>query len=443
VGHVTNGVHMPSWDSAEAEELWTKACGTDAWLGTATTNRTEQMRRVPDADIWTLRSNARTSLVRYTRRRLARQLALSGCSVAEIDQAAWILDPEALTLGFARRFATYKRPTLLLHDPERLVRILTNPDRPVQLLIAGKAHPADEPGQAMIRQWTIFIRRRPEVRPHVVFLSDYDMLLTEQLVHGVDVWINNPRRPWEACGTSGMKILANGGLNLSEVDGWWAEAYADDVGWAIGDGKERGEDPQWDAAEADTLYTKLEQEIIPLFYNRDAHGLPIAWIERVRESMARLTPQYSADRTVREYTEKYYVPAASAYRERAKEDGASAARLLRWRQAVAEDWGTARFGAATVQTNDGHHDFQLRIHLGDLSLEFVQVELYANALPGGSPERHVMTRETGPEQASTNECLYSASVPVTRPAVDYTPRIIPHNDEAIVPLEAFQILWQR
>lgn len=440
VGHVTNGVHMPSWDSSEAEELWTRACGPDGWLGTATTNRTEQMRQVPDADIWTLRSNARADLVRYTRRRLARQLASSGCSAAQIDEAERVLNPEALTLCFARRFATYKRPNLLLHDPERLVRILTNPDRPVQLLIAGKAHPADRPGQAMIRQWTDFIRHRPEVRPHVVFLSDYDMLLTEQLVHGVDVWLNNPRRPWEACGTSGMKTLANGGLNLSELDGWWAEAYADDVGWAIGDGKERGEDPQWDAAEADALYTKLEQEVIPLFYNRDAHGLPLAWIQRVRESMARLTPQYSADRTVREYTEKYYVPAASAYRERAKEDGASAARILSWRQAVAEHWGTARFGPVTVHTNDGHHDFQLPTHLGDLSPEFVQVELYANALPGGSPERHVMTRET---EASTNAWLYSARVPATRPAVDYTPRLIPHNDEAIVPLEAFQILWQR
>jgi alpha-glucan phosphorylases len=442
VGHVTNGVHVPSWDSTEADELWTKACGPDSWLGT-TTNTSEQMRRVPDADIWTLRSNARTTLVLYTRRRLARQLASSGCSAAEVDQAARILDPEALTLGFARRFATYKRPTLLLHDSERLVRILTNPDRPVQLLIAGKAHPADKPGQEMIRQWTNFIRCRPEVRPHVVFLSDYDMLLTEQLVHGVDVWVNNPRRPWEACGTSGMKVLGNGGLNLSELDGWWAEAYAHDVGWALGDGKEHGDDSQWDAAEADALYTKLEQEIIPLFYYRDAHGLPVAWIERVRESMARLTPQYSADRSVREYTEKYYLQAASLYRERVKEDGDSAARIVRWRQTVAEHWHTARFGPATVHTNDAHHHFQLQIHLGDLSPEFVQVELYANALPGGSPERHVMTRETGSEQASTNECLYSARVPATRPAVDYTPRLIPHNDEAIVPLEAFQILWQR
>ncbi|HEX6647998.1 MAG TPA: alpha-glucan family phosphorylase, partial [Pyrinomonadaceae bacterium] len=443
VGHVTNGVHMPSWDSTEAEELWTRACGSDAWSGTATTDRTEQMRQVPDGDIWTLRSNARADLVRYTRRRLARQLASSGCTAAQIDEAARVLDPEALTLCFARRFATYKRPNLLLHDPERLVRILTNADRPVQLLIAGKAHPADKPGQAMIREWTAFIRRRPEVRPHVVFLSDYDMLLTEQLVHGVDVWINNPRRPWEACGTSGMKILANGGLNLSELDGWWAEAYADDVGWAIGDGKEHGEDPQWDAAEADALYTKLEQEIIPLFYNRDLHGLPSAWIERVRESMARLTPQYSADRAVREYTEKYYVPAASTYGERAKEDGASAMRIVSWRQEVAERWNTARFGAARLLTNDGHHQFVLSVSLGDLSPESVQVELYAGALPGGSPERHVMTREMVPQQASTNGFVYTARIPATRPAGDYTPRLIPHNDEAIVPLEAFQILWQR
>ena len=240
-----------------------------------------------------------------------------------------------------------------------------------------------------------------------------------------------------------MKILANGGLNLSELDGWWAEAFADDVGWAIGDGKERGEDPEWDAAEADALYTKLEQEIVPLFYNRDAHGLPVAWIARVRESMARLTPQYSADRTVREYTEKYYLPAASAYRDRAMEDGASAARILSWKQAVAERWETSRFGPARLLTNDGYHEFVVSIHLGDLSPESVQVELYANALLGGSQERHVMTRESEPEQASTNTYVYKARVPATRPAGDYTPRLVPHNEEAMVPLEAFQILWQR
>ena len=227
-----------------------------------------------------------------------------------------MFDPDALTLGFARRFATYKRPNLLLHDPERLLRLLNNPERPVQIVIAGKAHPADEAGQALIREWIRFIRR-PEARHHVIFLSDYDMLLTGHLVQGVDVWINTPRRPWEACGTSGMKVLVNGGLNLSELDGWWAEAYRPDVGWALGDGQDHGDDPAWDATEAEALYERLEQEVVPEFYTRDESGIPAAWVARMRESMARLTPRFSAERTVREYTLRHYIPAAAAYRARA------------------------------------------------------------------------------------------------------------------------------
>ncbi len=212
----------------------------------------EVIRRVSDQELWAMRQASRHTLVEYARQRYAQQLAASGASPEQIAQAGQILDPEALTLGFARRFATYKRPTLLLHDPERLIRLLTDPQRPVQILIAGKAHPADRAGQEMIRQWVQFTRR-PEVWGRVIFLSDYDMLLTEQLVGGVDVWINTPRRPWEACGTSGMKVLANGGLNLSELDGWWAEAYSPQVGWALGDGREHGDDPGWDAAEADGI----------------------------------------------------------------------------------------------------------------------------------------------------------------------------------------------
>ena len=211
-----------------------------------------------------------------------------------------------MTLGFARRFAAYKRPNLLLHDSERLVRILTNRDRPVQLVLAGKAHPQDGEGQSMIRQWFDFIRR-PEVRSRVIFLSDYDVLMAEHLVQGVDVWVNTPRRPWEASGTSGMKVLVNGGLNLSELDGWWAEAYSPAVGWAIGDRREHGEDPSWDAAEADALYGLLEREVVPEFYSRDEHGIPGAWVARMRESMARLTPTYSTNRVVRQYTEEHYI----------------------------------------------------------------------------------------------------------------------------------------
>jgi starch phosphorylase len=219
--------------------------------------------------------------VEYARERLSRDLAAAGAPPEEVEAARHLFDPNILTLGFARRFATYKRPNLLLHDPPRLLRLLSNSERPVQLIIAGKAHPADQAGQALIREWTHFIRR-PEARQHAIFLSDYDMLLTEHLVQGVDVWINTPRRPWEASGTSGMKVLVNGGINLSELDGWWAEAYTPEVGWALGDGQEHGDDPAWDAAEAEALYDLLEREVIPEFYARDGQGIPTAWVARMR-----------------------------------------------------------------------------------------------------------------------------------------------------------------
>jgi starch phosphorylase len=312
----------------------------------------DELRRVPDAALWRMRTAARERLVHYARERLARQIAASGATPAEVERVAHIFDPNVLTLGFARRFATYKRPNLLLHDPERLARLLTNPERPVQLIIAGKAHPEDQPGEELVQAWTRFIRQ-PHVRSRAVFLSDYDMLLTENLVQGVDVWLNTPRRPWEACGTSGMKVLVNGGLNLSELDGWWAEAYAPEVGWALGDGHEHHDEAEWDAAEAEALYSLLEEEIVPLFYNRDEHGVPTAWIARMRESMALLTPRFSANGIVREYTERYYLPAAAAYHERVAEGGAVGAELLQWQRMLAHGWRSIHFGDFRVDTANG------------------------------------------------------------------------------------------
>ncbi|MGA8566556.1 MAG: alpha-glucan family phosphorylase [Candidatus Binataceae bacterium] len=293
----------------------------------------DRIRAVSDEALWKLRTDNRQELVRFVRLRTQRQMAAYGASRQDIEEAKTIFDPNALTLGFARRFATYKRPNLLLHDPERLAKILTNQKYPVQLVLAGKAHPADQAGKDMIREWIHFVRRH-DIRQHAVFLIDYDMLLAERIVEGVDVWINTPRRPWEASGTSGMKVLANGGVNLSELDGWWAEAYEPEVGWALGDGKEHGDDPGWDAAEALQMYDILEHEVIARFYDRDGDGLPRKWIAMMRESMARLTPQFSTNRAVREYTEKYYLPAAAMYRQREASRGALEQQILHWRNAV-------------------------------------------------------------------------------------------------------------
>ncbi len=211
----------------------------------------------------------------------------------------------------------------------------------------------------------------------MIFLSDYDMHLTEQLVQGVDVWLNTPRRPWEACGTSGMKVLVNGGINLSELDGWWAEAYTPEVGWALGDGQEHDDDPAWDAAEAEALYDLLEREVIPEFYTRDEQGIPTAWVARMRESMARLTPRFSTNRAVCEYTEQHYLPAASAYRERAADKGAIGVELVNWRHALEQKWTALRFGEVKLETDGEQHVFEVQVYLDDLDPEAVRVELYA------------------------------------------------------------------
>jgi glycogen phosphorylase len=440
VGHVTNGVHMPTWDSAPADELWTEACGQGRWMGMSECLEAD-IRRPSDSTLWTFRAQARTALVEYARDRLSRELTSSGASSEDVDRAKQLFDPKALTLGFARRFATYKRPDLLLHDPERLLRLLANAERSVQLVLAGKAHPADHPGQALIQKWIQFIRR-PEVRPHAIFLSDYDMLLTEHLVQGVDLWINTPRRPWEASGTSGMKVLVNGGINLSELDGWWAEAYTPEVGWALGDGQVHGDDPAWDAVEAGALYDLLEREVIPEFYARNESGIPVGWVRRMRESMSRLTPQFSADRTVREYTEQHYLPAATAYRGRAANKSAAGSQIVDWQRALEWTWDSLRFGELRVDTNADRHDVEVDLFLNDLGPNAVRVELYANGLDGGVPVREEM-KAARPLPEASNRWVYRATVPATRPAADYTPRVMPQHSGVSVPLESARILWQR
>jgi starch phosphorylase len=437
IGYVTNGIHVPTWDSKASDDLLTKHCGKKRWIG-ETQEVEELLRQVTDRELWALRQDSRHALVEYVRKRYVRQLAESGSFQmhGEVEQ---ILDPEALTLGFARRFATYKRPTLLLHDQERLIRLLKDPRRPVQILIAGKAHPADGAGQDMIRQWVQFTRR-PEVEDRVIFLSDYDMLLTEQLVGGVDVWINTPRRPWEACGTSGMKVLANGGLNLSELDGWWAEAYSPQVGWALGDGREHGDDPGWDAAEATALYDILEKEVIPCFYARNEEGLPTDWLTKVRASVVTLAANFSADRAVRQYTTQYYLPAAEAYEARKANKSELGIRMADWRRQIEQEWHSISFGNLQADTRDGQHHFQVEVILGRVDPQAVQVELFAAEAESGERRQPMARGDKLPDREGGY--LFTAQVPATRPAGDFTLRIIPYFPGVAVPLEIPLILWQ-
>jgi starch phosphorylase len=426
ISHVTNGVHVPSWDSTESDALWTKACGAERWHDLD--EGCSHIATATDEDIWNMRSQSRASLVAFVRETLARQLAAAAVDSALIERASHVFDVDTLTLGLARRFTAYKRPTLLLRDAERLTRILTHTTRPVQIVVAGKAHPRDDDGKALVHSWVEFARRSDN-RMHVVFLADYDLRLAERLVQGVDVWINTPRPPWEACGTSGMKTLVNGGLNVSSMDGWWAEAFAPELGWAIeGNGRD-------DDADATRLYDLLENEIVPAFYDRDASAIPRAWLARVRASMATLTPRYSARRALREYTEKCYAPAAAAFARRSANSAAVARDLVEWQERLAVRWKGLRFGELRVDTHDGRHFFVAPLHLDDIPADDVEVEIYAD-----NPATRIAMRRLEPLPGA-HGFFYGADVPAVRSAHDFTPRVIPKHADANIPLELSLVYW--
>ena len=289
--------------------------------------------------------------------------------------------------------------------------------------------------------WLKFMERS-DVRPHLVFVPDYNIDVAEQLTQGVDVWINNPRRPWEASGTSGMKVLVNGGLNLSELDGWWAEAYELGLGWAIGDGQEHGSDPEWDRHEAEQVYDLLETEIVPTFYHRNERGVPEKWTGMVRSSMAKLTPYFSTNRTVREYVETYYRPLAEAYEGRVARVQAVGAQVFGWRHNLKTFWNTVHIGDANIELRDDHYLIKMWLLLGEVPPEDVRVEVYAEPEDAMNTAFCTTMERHGELIGAANGFIFAATAPNHRPLRDYSVRVIPSNPNAAVPLEARQILWK-
>jgi len=439
IGHVTNGVHVPSWDSVDADKVWTTACGKERWR-VLPDGLSTSIECVSDEALWAMRGESRKQLVQAARSRLRRHLGARGDPENVVAVAEEALDPNILTLGFARRFTTYKRPNLLLRDAARLGCLLNDEHRPAQLVIAGKAHPDDHEGKRMVQEW-VAIAQRPEFRRRIVFLEDYDISLAQELVQGVDVWINTPRRPWEACGTSGMKVLVNGGLNLSVLDGWWAEAYAPEVGWAIGDGVVQDEMEQ-DQRDTEKLYATLEREVVAEFYERDASGMPRAWLRRMRRSMALLTPAYAGTRLVREYVSKAYLPAADALRSRLANGAAAAKDMASWEQRVRRCWASLHVGSPNVTGDGNTWVFAVPVYLGEMSANDVRVELYADASQGNAAEAVPLARGE-PIPGAANGHIYMGRVQASRLAEDYTARIVPHHAGVRILSEMPLIQWQR
>ncbi|MDA1013790.1 MAG: alpha-glucan family phosphorylase [Planctomycetota bacterium] len=401
-------------------------------------------RELPAEKLWSFFTAQRLALVEYVGERCATQTQTGDTARGNCDLDT-LLDPNVLTIGFARRFATYKRANLLLSEPERLKRLLLDEHRPVQLLVAGKAHPNDGYGKDLIQQMTRFLSQ-PDLRGRAVFLEDYDMVLGQHLVAGVDVWLNTPLRPNEACGTSGMKVLVNGGLNVSILDGWWDEAVdfsepdQSRPGWIVGS-RDGGSFDELYRRDSASLLGVLEQQVVPEFYDRAEDGIPHRWVERIRESMSRLTPQFSATHMLHQYIDEAYLPAARAYAQRSADGARIATDLLEWDAGVTTHWNHLRIGQVHTTTEGDRQRVNVECWLDDLPAGGVRVELFAESASGESQEVLVL-EQTRELPGAVNGFVFSGTVPQGRPVSDFTVRIIPHHPAAFVPIEDQRILWE-
>jgi starch phosphorylase len=448
---ITNGIHPRSWISHDMADLYDRYLGPRWIERPADQSIWKRVARIPDEELWRTHERRRERLVAFARRRLSAQLRQRGSRPSELSLAEEVLDPDALTIGFARRFATYKRAELLYHDLDRLARIASDRGRPVQIIYAGKAHPKDNPGKELIRQ-IIHHARRPDFRNRIVFIEDYDMTVARYLVQGVDVWLNTPRRPHEASGTSGMKATANGALNLSVLDGWWDEGYTPETGWAIGHGEEYDED-QFDyqnQVEANALYDLLEKEIVPLFYERGRDGLPRGWIGKMKAAMSDHAGFFNTNRMVREYYERCYQPSEDRSRRLLAGNMARARALAAWKAELRQQWSQVRIervwadGAGSQALKVGDQlQVQASVHLGALNPTDVSVELYSGRL---NAEGLIVDGEAIPmliaQSKGKGTYVFAGAIPCrTSGRLGYALRILPQHDDLGNPFEMGLLLW--
>jgi len=448
---ITNGIHPRSWISHDMADLYDRYLGPRWIERPAELSDGQRVMRIPDEELWRTHERRRERLVAFARKRLRTQLEQRGSRPSEIRLAEEVLDPEALTIGFARRFATYKRATLLFRDIERLARIAGDRDRPVQIIFAGKAHPKDNPGKELIRQ-IIHHARRLEFRNRIVFIEDYDMTVARYLLQGVDVWLNTPRRPHEASGTSGMKATANGALNLSVLDGWWAEAYTPETGWAIGLGEEYADDQvdYQDEVEANALYDLLEKEIVPLFYDRSRDGLPRGWTAKMKAAMRDHAGLFNTNRMVRDYTELCYEPSAARSERLMGDDLDRAKALAAWKAKLRQQWPQLRIDRVWADNAQGQGlkvgdqlQVQAQVFLADLKPTDVSVELFHGPLDtqGLIGQGEALPTLIAQSKGKGTYIFAGAISCRTSGRQGYAVRIVPKHEDLDNPFEMNLILW--
>jgi len=437
IASITNGVHTRSWLAPELSQLYDRYLGIQWEERPADYGIWKRVDHIPDAELWRTHERRRERLVAFARARLRKQLKRRGAPPAEIARADEVLDPDALTIGFARRFATYKRGTLIFRNLERLSAIINDKERPVQIIFAGKAHPRDHGGKELIAE-ILHIARRPEFRRRIVFIEDYDINVARHLVQGIDVWLNNPRRPLEASGTSGMKVCCNGGINLSILDGWWVEGYAQDNGWAIGAGEEYTDLTYQDDVESRAIYDLLEQEIVPLFYTRSIDGLPRGWLKVMKQSMSVGCPVFNTNRMVQQYIERCYWPSALRYRTLTADNLKKAEELAQWRRRLGAGWSRVRIEGVEA---DGADPMQVgkelrvkaRVNLGGFGPDDVEVQLFHGLVDsfGEIPKPQTVAMSHNGTQEGTS-WAFTGTIPCQSSGQHgFAVRVLPkHNDLA-------------
>jgi len=449
VDSITNGIHVRSWISHEMSELYERYLGSGWNENPGNRAIFERIEHVPAEEIWRTHERRRERLVVFARHHLRSQLQRRGASLTEIAAADEVLNPEALTIGFARRFATYKRGTLLFHDLERIKKILTSTDCPVQILFAGKSHPRDTAGKELIRKIVHLVREEP-FRRRVVFLENYDINVARYLVQGVDLWLNTPRRGMEASGTSGMKVLANGGLNMSILDGWWCEGYHADVGWAIGQGESYEDTDYENEVESNAIYNLLEKEVIPAFYNRGSDNLPHTWIKMMKQSMCQLTPVFSTARMVSEYAQKSYLPSAQCWELFMANDLTRAKALSDWKESIRDRWHDVSIEKIEVLSRGellvgGNLKVRAQVHLGSVTPKEVAVEIYQGPIDSDEQilEGSCVAMEFESDVNGGQAHLFTGLIPCKHSGqCGFSVRVIPHNDDVVNKFDTGLICWE-
>jgi starch phosphorylase len=444
IGSITNGVHAHTWVSPEMADVFSAHVLPD-W-DEADEMLWERILEMPDDELWRAREQGRERMVSFVRRRLKEAAAGRGLTGSDVAWTDEVLDPRALTVGFARRFATYKRATLLLSQPERLRALLLSPDRPLQLVFAGKAHPADDQGKEMIRQIELF-SSDPEIRHRFVFVDDYDIAVARAMYQGSDVWLNNPRRPQEACGTSGMKAALNGGLNLSILDGWWHEMFDGGNGWAISSAENVEDLERRDRLEAGALFDLLERQVVPLFYERYGGPVPRRWLKKVRRSLASLGPRVTASRMVADYVAQLYEPTAARANALTADGLARARALAAWKARVREEWHGVHVdrvdGDQSAAGLGGSRAVEAVVSLGALSADDVDVQLIHGPV-GQADEltsRSIVSMTVaGP--ADDDHARYTGSLRTERAGrYGFTVRVVPRHPDLVSSAEMGLAAW--